>query len=663
MSDPFILTWLDAQGAPQERELRDGSHTIGRSSSNDIVVSGPLVSRQHARLIVAEGRVHIEDLRSRNGTTVNEERISSVELRPGDQISLAGFPLELAGPAGAEPAGPEAGTVILDAPTAPEPAESLPAPQPASFDPSATVAIRRPGPAAPAPPPLGVVPDELLARPLISERELAAAGVPLQVVEVAALGGGVGSFVMVDLLRCNGLPADQIAVIGNESHPMARYVRLCENSQIPQYERLRSNSDSCPDNPWGFPGYAVREGVREFAHGHPFKAAAIFWSIFGEPVAAQTYTPRLGDVTASVEDEARRIGWESMLRLGRIRAIRKSEEGRLVAIVSASDARERRHFAVSAKVVHLSVGYPAIQMLPDLAEFREKHQDFSRIVNAYEEHGHVYESLREKGGVVLLRGRGIVASRIIQRLSEERLLNPDITCIHLNRSRVVDGHRWGLARRKVEDQFEFQPFNWPKACWGGELRGTLERASWEQRKALLESWGGTTTASRGDWREIVRDGTRAGWFRAEIGTVKSVDPTPHGRIATTVASSLAGGGELALTADWVIDCTGLIAQPTRSPLVADFVNTYDVPLNPIGRLAVTNTFEIEAMRHGDARLYAAGAATLGGPMAAVDSFLGLQYAALQAFDGMKGLRLPGLKPFNGLQAFGAWIRWAKKAPP
>ncbi len=41
--------------------------------------------------------------------------------------------------------------------------------------------------------------------------------------------------------------------------------------------------------------------------------------------------------------------------------------------------------------------------------------DFHSVVNAYENHEQVYDHLRKHGGLVLVRGRGIVASRILQR--------------------------------------------------------------------------------------------------------------------------------------------------------------------------------------------------------------------------------------------------------
>ena len=75
-------------------------------------------------------------------------------------------------------------------------------------------------------------------------------------IDWAAVGGGLGSLIWVDLLRICGVKTDRIAVLGMEEQPYARYRRLCLNSQIPLRERLRSNSDSCPDNIWGWPPYA-----------------------------------------------------------------------------------------------------------------------------------------------------------------------------------------------------------------------------------------------------------------------------------------------------------------------------------------------------------------------------------------------------------------------
>jgi DNA-binding NtrC family response regulator len=63
--------------------------TIGRSPSCEIPLEDDQVSRRHALLTLQEGQVRIRDLRSRNGTLVNGERISGeVTLQPGDRVRV-----------------------------------------------------------------------------------------------------------------------------------------------------------------------------------------------------------------------------------------------------------------------------------------------------------------------------------------------------------------------------------------------------------------------------------------------------------------------------------------------------------------------------------------------------------------------------------------------
>jgi hypothetical protein len=130
-----------------------------------------------------------------------------------------------------------------------------------------------------------------------------------------------------------------------------------------------------------------------------------------------------------------------------------------------------------------------------------------------------------------------------------------------------------------------------------------------------------------------------------------------------VSNTLAGGGTLDITVDFIVDCTGLVASPERAPVLDDLIDTYGLARNPLGRFHVTNDFEIPGMRHGQARMYAAGATTLGGPFATVDSFLGLQYAGLRAVNAMVDEGMPGLRRLSGLYSFGQWLKWARRVEP
>lgn len=64
---------------------------IGRATDCDVILDGPLISRQHAELVVDGNAITVADLGSRNGVFVNGTRIEApTELRGGDQLSIGG---------------------------------------------------------------------------------------------------------------------------------------------------------------------------------------------------------------------------------------------------------------------------------------------------------------------------------------------------------------------------------------------------------------------------------------------------------------------------------------------------------------------------------------------------------------------------------------------
>ncbi len=69
--------------------LQKGVSTIGRSAANAVQVIDRRMSRQHAKIIHDEKGVTLHDLGSKNGTYLNEGRMTApVLLRPGDRIRI-----------------------------------------------------------------------------------------------------------------------------------------------------------------------------------------------------------------------------------------------------------------------------------------------------------------------------------------------------------------------------------------------------------------------------------------------------------------------------------------------------------------------------------------------------------------------------------------------
>jgi DNA-binding winged helix-turn-helix (wHTH) protein len=80
--------------------LVEGENVAGRAIDATLHLDNPSISRRHARILVEGERVTIEDLGSRNGTSVRGERVDApVEIFDGDEIRLGflAFTLQLAG--------------------------------------------------------------------------------------------------------------------------------------------------------------------------------------------------------------------------------------------------------------------------------------------------------------------------------------------------------------------------------------------------------------------------------------------------------------------------------------------------------------------------------------------------------------------------------------
>lgn len=464
-----------------------------------------------------------------------------------------------------------------------------------------------------------------------TDEDIVAARIPIIDVPLVSVGGGVGSFVLADLLRISGLPPSSMRVLGQAEKPWDTYSYLATVSQIPEGERLRSDAGSMPDNIWGFPSFAVREA---FGGGGLRGFLAPLVQVLFEPFGFDYYTPKAGQVYRGMQREADRIGWWDLVDHGQVRMTRRRVGGGYFTILTPpAGTTPTKRIAYRSRFVHSAVGYPGAKFLPDLQDYRQRYGDFSRVVNAYEPHEHVYQELLKKPGTVVVRGSGIVGSRILQRLIDDRDHHGAQTSIvHLFRGFVSKPQGDSIfMRRPGGDGFAYQGFNYPKSAWGGQLKSRLEGLDGDGRKALIAQMGGTNTPRRRLWTEQLDRGRREGFYTTKVGSVEEVTPGDGNTVITKIRTD---EGLLEFPANFIIDGTGLEADIGEHRYLADLLDRGGASRSPHGRLDVEPTFEVRGTRSGDGRLYASGSATLGGYYAGVDSFLGLQYAALRVADDL-----------------------------
>ena len=87
MASPNVVH-RSSEGTVRRYAVMERGITVGRGDQNDIMLESKRVSRQHARFWFENGRVHVEDLNSRNGIVVNGEPVSQLALAEGDRVTI-----------------------------------------------------------------------------------------------------------------------------------------------------------------------------------------------------------------------------------------------------------------------------------------------------------------------------------------------------------------------------------------------------------------------------------------------------------------------------------------------------------------------------------------------------------------------------------------------
>ena len=62
--------------------------TVGRDPQADFILDVALVSRLHCRLTAGDDHLDVVDLKSTNGTYVNDQRVDAASLSTGDRLRI-----------------------------------------------------------------------------------------------------------------------------------------------------------------------------------------------------------------------------------------------------------------------------------------------------------------------------------------------------------------------------------------------------------------------------------------------------------------------------------------------------------------------------------------------------------------------------------------------
>ena len=84
-----ILELVKGSAAGTRFELDGDRAVIGRSADCEVPLDVPAVSRRHAAIVRERGKYFIEDLQSRNGTMLNDARVTErAPLGEGDRLVI-----------------------------------------------------------------------------------------------------------------------------------------------------------------------------------------------------------------------------------------------------------------------------------------------------------------------------------------------------------------------------------------------------------------------------------------------------------------------------------------------------------------------------------------------------------------------------------------------
>lgn len=105
-----VLVSIDGPLAGRRFAISAEPLRLGREPGNEVHIDDANVSRQHARVLLHNGAIWVQDAGSRNGVFVNGTRVADhKQVKAGDKLSVSGhtFEISLSDPTGPVPRAPE----------------------------------------------------------------------------------------------------------------------------------------------------------------------------------------------------------------------------------------------------------------------------------------------------------------------------------------------------------------------------------------------------------------------------------------------------------------------------------------------------------------------------------------------------------------------------
>jgi pSer/pThr/pTyr-binding forkhead associated (FHA) protein len=91
---PSVILFVESGPLQGKRFALTLPCTIGRKEC-DVMLEDRLVSRRHAEIKIIDHKLVLEDLASKNGTRVNDEKVTKKQLNQNDLISIGPFRLKI----------------------------------------------------------------------------------------------------------------------------------------------------------------------------------------------------------------------------------------------------------------------------------------------------------------------------------------------------------------------------------------------------------------------------------------------------------------------------------------------------------------------------------------------------------------------------------------